>query len=296
VKLANLSMTLRLLAEVSPQDLLVSLSELQTNLHGYIKSMALKCAVDLSIPDIIHRRGGAATLADIAADTKIHPAKVPHLRRVMEVLSTTGIFTATAGKDSGDAVYGLTTACRFLVGYLNLSPMVPFLVSPLVVSSFFSMSDWLRKEPAAAGSLFELAHGCSQSEMANQDAAFSSLLNDSVAADSQLFLEVIIMDKGRIFRGLSSLVDVGGGHGAAAQVIASAFPRIKCMVLDLPHVVSQATASDGNIHFIEGDMFESIPPADAVLLKVSIIYRMVYYSAYPNSVVCRIEFGLGRVQ
>ena len=110
-------MTLRLLAEVSPQDLLVSLSELQTNLLGYIKSMALKCTVDLSIPDIIHRRGGAATLADIAADTKIHPAKVPHLRRVMEVLSTTGIFTATAGKDSGDAVYGLTTACRFLVGH-----------------------------------------------------------------------------------------------------------------------------------------------------------------------------------
>ena len=262
-------MTLRLLAEVSPQDLLVSLSELQTNLLGYIKSMALKCTVDLSIPDIIHRRGGAATLADIAADTKIHPAKVPDLQRVMEVLSTTGIFTATAGKDSGDPVYGLTTACRFLVGYLNLSPMVPFLVSPLVVSSFFSMSDWLRKEPAAAGSLFELAHGCSQSEMANQDAAFSSLLNDSVAADSQLFLEVVIMDKRRIFRGLSSLVDVGGGHhGAAAQVIARAFPRIKCTVLDLPHVVSQATASDGNMHFIAGDMFESIPSADAVFLKV----------------------------
>ncbi|XP_066345089.1 5-pentadecatrienyl resorcinol O-methyltransferase-like isoform X2 [Miscanthus floridulus] len=198
-------MTLRLLAEVSPQDLLVSLSELQTHVHGYIKSMALKCAVDLSIPETIHRRGGAATLADIVADTKIHPAKVPDLQRVMEVLSTTGIFTATAGKDSGDPVYGLTTACRFLVGYRNLSPMVPFLV--------------------------------------------------------------VIMDKGRIFRGLSSLVDVGGGHGAAAQVIASAFPRIKCMVLDLPHVVSQATASDGNIHFIEGDMFESIPPADAVLLK-----------------------------
>jgi hypothetical protein len=54
------------------------------------------------------------------------------------------------------------------------------------------------------------------------------------------------------------------------------------MVLDLPHVVSQATANDGNMHFIAGDMFESIPPADAVLLKVSIIYRMVYYSSYSN--------------
>ncbi|EES14090.1 acetylserotonin O-methyltransferase 3 [Sorghum bicolor] len=268
-------MTLRLLAEVSPQDLLVALSELQTHVLSYIKSMALKCAVDLSIHDTIHRHGGAATLADIAADAKIHPAKVPDLQRVMELLAATGIFTATASKkDDGSAetVYGLTTACRFLVGHRNLSPMVPFLVSPLVVSSFFSLSDWLRKEPAAAGaggagSLFELAHGCSHREMAKQDAAFSSVVNDSMAADSQLFLEVVIMDKGRIFRGLSSLVDVGGGHGAAAQVIARAFPRIKCMVLDLPHVVNEATASDGNMHFIAGDMFESIPPADAVLLK-----------------------------
>ncbi|CAL5032803.1 unnamed protein product [Urochloa decumbens] len=266
-------MTLRLLAEVSPQDLLVALSELQNHLLGYVKSMALKCAVDLRIPDSIHRRGGAATLADIVADTEIHPAKVPDLKRMMELLSTSGIFTATAAKDSsgiGDVMYGLTTACRFLVGRCNLSPVVPFFVSPPIVSSFFSMSDWFRKEPGVGGggSLFELAHGCSLREMASKDAAFSSLLNHSMAADSQLFLEVIILDKGRIFRGLNSLVDVGGGHGAATQVIARAFPRIKCTVLDLPHVVGQVTASeDGNLSFIAGDMFESIPPANAVLLK-----------------------------
>jgi len=265
-------MTLRLLAEVSPQDLLVALSELQTHLLGYVKSMALKCAVDLDIPDAIHRRGGAATLADIAADSKVHSSKVPDLQRMMELLSASGIFTvAVAGKDGGsaggDAVYGLTTACRFLVGRCNLSPVVPFMASPLVVSSFYGMSDWFRSEPAI-GSLFELAHGCSRWEMASKDAAFNAVLNDSLVADSQLFMEVIIFDKGRLFRGLNSLVDVGGGHGAAAQVIARAFPRIKCTVLDRTHVVSQATAGESeNLRFVAGDMFESIPPADAVLLK-----------------------------
>ncbi|KAG2558712.1 hypothetical protein PVAP13_8NG345900 [Panicum virgatum] len=191
-------MTLRLLAEVSPQDLLVALSELQNHLLGYVKSMALKCAVDLRIPDAIHRRGGVATLADIVADTEIHPAKVPDLKRMMELLSTSGIFTATAAKDSGgigDVVYGLTTACYFLVGRCNLSPVVPYLVSPHIVSSFFGMSDWFRKEPAVAGgSLFEVAHGCSLQEMASKDAAFSSLLNDSMASDSQLFLENVLHD------------------------------------------------------------------------------------------------------
>uniref|UniRef100_A0A0A9GF16 O-methyltransferase domain-containing protein n=1 Tax=Arundo donax TaxID=35708 RepID=A0A0A9GF16_ARUDO len=232
--------------------------------------MALKCAVDLGIPDAIDSRGGAATLADIATDTAIHPARVPDLQRVMELLSTSGIFSATATEDSGRSgavVYELTTACHFLVGWPNLSPMVPFLVNPLVVSSFFTMSDWFRSEPAAARSLFELAHGCSQWEMASKDATMNSVLNDSMVADSQLLLGGIILKKGRIFHGLSSLVDVGGGHGAAAQVIAGAFPTIKCTVVDLPHVVGKATTGDGTLNFIAGDMFESIPPADAVLLK-----------------------------
>uniref|UniRef100_A0A453J7P4 O-methyltransferase dimerisation domain-containing protein n=1 Tax=Aegilops tauschii subsp. strangulata TaxID=200361 RepID=A0A453J7P4_AEGTS len=58
-------------AEVSPQELLVALAELQNHVLGYVKSMSLKCAVDLGITDAIHRRGSTATLADIAADTKV---------------------------------------------------------------------------------------------------------------------------------------------------------------------------------------------------------------------------------
>ncbi|TVU26326.1 hypothetical protein EJB05_28865, partial [Eragrostis curvula] len=244
-----------LLAEVSPQDLLVALAELHSHVIGYMKSMALKCAVDLGIPDVVLRRGGAATLADIATETAVHPAKVVDLQRLMELLSTTGMFTVA--DTSGTVVYKLTTAWRLLLGTLNLSPMVPVLVSPPVVSSFFSMGDWLKSEPAAAGSLFELAHGCSIFEMTKSDATLNRMLNDCMAADSKLFVQLIILDKDHIFRGFSSLVDV----------IASAFPRIKCTVLDLPQVISQSVTGDGKVHFITGDMFESIPPANAVFLK-----------------------------
>lgn len=264
-------MTLKLLVEVSPQELLQSLAELQNHLLGYVKSMSLKCVVDLGIPTAIHRRGGTATLADIATDTKVHPAKLADLQRVMELLSVSGIFSTTASEDGGAVLYGLTTTCRFLVGWRNLSPMVPFLANPLVVSSFFSTPDWLRSEPApaGAGSLFELAHGCSQWEMGSKDAEFSSALNNSRAADNQLFLEVIIFDKGRIFRGMNSLVDVGAGKGEGTKIIAGAFPRIKCTVMDLPHIVGQDADGTGhdNLQFIAGDMFQSIPSADAVVLK-----------------------------
>jgi len=269
-------MTLKLLMEVSPQELLEALAEVQNHVLGYVKSMSLKCAVDLGIPASIHKRGGTATLADIAADAQVHPAKVADLRRMMELLCASGIFTTTTAAGAGDdgvadddTAYGLTTAGRFLVGWRNLSPVPPFFVNPLVVSSFFGLPEWLRSEPAAAGSLFELAHGCSRREMAGKDAGFGSVLRDAMTADSELFLEVIIVDKGRIFRGVSSLVDVGGGNGAGTRVVAKAFPSIKCTVLDLPQFVGKAAlAGDSdNLRFLAGDMFESIPPADAVLLK-----------------------------
>jgi len=70
---------------------------------------------------------------------------------------------------------------------------------------------------------------------------------------------------------LNSLVDVGGGHGGAATAIAASFPHLKCSVLDLLHVVAGAPPSDTNVHLVAGDMFQSIPPATAVFLKVMYI-------------------------
>ncbi|CAO2178119.1 unnamed protein product [Urochloa humidicola] len=54
-----------------------------------------------------------------------------------------------------------------------------------------------------------------------------------------------------------------------ARAIATAFPHVRCSVLDLPHVVQnvRGVGGDGGTEFVAGDMMDSIPPADAVLLK-----------------------------
>jgi O-methyltransferase domain len=83
--------------------------------------------------------------------------------------------------------------------------------------------------------------------------------------------------------GVRSLVDVGGGRGAMAEVIAMKFPHIKCTILDLPHVIRDCP-NDGLVQFVSGDMFNHILPADhVVLLKVkqkeinNIIYILIIY-------------------
>ncbi|KAF2283289.1 hypothetical protein GH714_043660 [Hevea brasiliensis] len=68
------------------------------------------------------------------------------------------------------------------------------------------------------------------------------------------------------FEGLKSLVDVGGGTGTVAKAIAKAFPQLDCIVFDLPHVVAGLQGTD-NLKYVGGNLFEEIPPSDAILLK-----------------------------
>ncbi|KAJ3677180.1 hypothetical protein LUZ60_002904 [Juncus effusus] len=87
-----------------------------------------------------------------------------------------------------------------------------------------------------------------------------------MSCQSKKTIKDIVTCHAPIFDRLKSLVDVGGGIGTTVEVIAEAFPSLKCTVLDLPHVVSNALPSE-KFNVVGGDMFENIPPTDAVLLK-----------------------------
>ncbi|XP_026424130.1 trans-resveratrol di-O-methyltransferase-like isoform X2 [Papaver somniferum] len=100
---------------------------------------------------------------------------------------------------------------------------------------------------------------------------FGKNFHDAMANDSHVLMSVILNEGKGVFDNLKSLVDVGGGTGTTAHAVVRAFPHLHCMVLDLPNVVAnlQGTA---NVVFIGSDMFESIPRADAVLLKIVLEY------------------------
>ncbi|XP_075477634.1 trans-resveratrol di-O-methyltransferase-like [Primulina tabacum] len=85
-------------------------------------------------------------------------------------------------------------------------------------------------------------------------------------ADTRFLSHVMLKDCEKLFEGVESLVDVGGGTGTMAKAIADAFPEMKCTVLDLPHVVS-GLKGVSNLIYVGGDIFEAIPAADVVLLK-----------------------------
>lgn len=262
------------LTGITNQALLDAEVELWHNTFAYIKSMALKSALDLGLADAIHHHGGSATLPQIVARVTLHPSKSLHLRRLMRVLATTGVFSVqhpsppSGGSSSSEPVYKLTPMSALLVGARrSLAPLTALVVHPAIVTPFFELGKWFQRELPDPCSIFKQTHGQTLWEHANGDAAFNALINDGMLSDSHFIMDIAIKECAHVFDGISSLVDVGGGLGAAAQAISMAFPHVKCSVLDFDHVVGKAPI-DTKVHYISGDMFESVPPANAMFFKV----------------------------
>jgi hypothetical protein len=73
--------------------------------------------------------------------------------------------------------------------------------------------------------------------------------------------------------GLTTLVDVGGGHGSLLATILGRHPTLRGTVLDLPHVAPGAAVTFVSAGVAEraevviGSFFEQIPSGDAVIMK-----------------------------
>ncbi|PHU14640.1 hypothetical protein BC332_15845 [Capsicum chinense] len=85
-------------------------------------------------------------------------------------------------------------------------------------------------------------------------------------SDALLVESIMIEHWKRVFEGLKSLVDVGGGNGVMTKAIANAFLQINCTIFELPHVI-EGVEGCKNLAYVGGDMFKSIPYANAILLK-----------------------------
>ncbi|CAN6346184.1 unnamed protein product, partial [Urochloa humidicola] len=155
---------------------------------------------------------------------------------------------------------------RLLVGSaMNVSPFLTLMLNTLFVSPFLGLHEWFQHEMPGP-SPFKFTHGRDLWDMNDHDASFGKLFDKAMVADSGFIMDIVVKECSDVFKGITSLVDVAGGLGGATQAIAKAFPHVECSVLELSHVVASApTGTD--VKYIAGDMFESVPSANAVFLK-----------------------------
>lgn len=265
-------------------ELLQAQADLWRHSLYYLTSMAFQCAVKLGIPTAIHTLGGAASLPDLVTALSLPPAKLPFLRRIMRLLSMSGVFATTdntSQKQEGIIIYRLTPISYLLLdggvieGHPSQTSVVLAASSRHCVEAAMGLADWFKEDTTATGaSPFENVHGATlfHESFAELDPENDVMFNEGRAAhDNSGFAAVLRECGGSVFAGLESLTDCCGGDGTAARAVVEAFPRIKCTVLDLPRVINNvsATAADGGlVNYVAGDMFKFVPPAQAVMLKV----------------------------
>ncbi|GMY37448.1 trans-resveratrol di-O-methyltransferase-like [Fagus crenata] len=250
-------------------ELFQAQSHLYKHVFNYIGSMSLKTAIQLGIPDIIHNHGKPMTLPELVSALQIHPTKTGFVNRLMRLLVHCGLFATTKvhiNQEEEEEAYDLTPSTRILLkdNVTNLSPFLLAMLDPAFTTPWYSLENWFRGDKAITP--FESAHGMGFWEYGDQNPEFNDLFSKAMASDSGM-MNLVVKDCKTVFEGLDTLVDVGGGTGTCAKIISEAFPHLKCTVFDFPHVVANLQDSL-NLKFVGGDMFQSIPSADAMLLKL----------------------------
>ncbi|KAJ0110656.1 hypothetical protein Patl1_02357 [Pistacia atlantica] len=185
----------------------------------------------------------------------------------MRILVHSGFFAQQLDQnEQEEELYLLTPASRLLLkdNSMNAAPFVLLVADPIFTTSFTFLSTWLRNDDS---SVFETARGKNFWDCVAEEPRLRNLFYDNMVSDSRLISRYLIENFKDVFIGFKSLIDVGGGTGTMAEAIAKAFPEIECTVFDLPHIVVNLQGTK-NLAFVGGDMFQSIPSADAVLLKI----------------------------
>ncbi|KAK2632619.1 hypothetical protein EUGRSUZ_L01321 [Eucalyptus grandis] len=222
--------------------------------------------IQLGIPDTICRHGQLMTLDTLVSALQIHPSRAQCVDRLMCILVHSGFFKQKKLALDGRDAYLLNHVSELLLTN-NSSGVTPFAMSmldPILMNSWHCLSEWFHNpvDPTP----FEMVQGMSSWRYAGQEPRFNRLFNDGMASDARLVASMVVEEHKRVFQGITFLIDVGGGTGTMAKAIVRAFPHMECTIFDLPHVVSNVEVSE-NVSCVPGDMFEAIPPADAVLLK-----------------------------
>ncbi|XVF25729.1 hypothetical protein REPUB_Repub13aG0238800 [Reevesia pubescens] len=193
--------------------------------------MSLKCAVQLGIPDIVHNHGEPITISELVSALNIDPTKSSCIYRLMRMLVHSGFFAKTkVDKDQEKEAYVLTPFSQILLKdkMSCSSPIVVAMLRPVLMTSWQFFGDSLQGTKERP---FEIANGKPIWDYMNQDPEFKNHFHATMECDSQM-MNLVIKD-----------------------------------LFDFPHVVANLSAS-GNLNFVGGDLFQHIPSADAILMKL----------------------------
>ncbi|RDX60252.1 hypothetical protein CR513_61620, partial [Mucuna pruriens] len=230
--------------------------------NSSVLCMAMQSAIELGIFDIIGKAGVGAKLSakDIAAQLPCkNPEAATMLDRILRLLATHSIIDCTVVADQWgppphlQRLYGINTVSKYFAcidGSASLGPLMLYQLKDAILEG---------------GIPFNRVHGKHVFEYSEMNSSFNQLFMAAMTNRATLIMKKIV-ESYKGFEHINRLVDVGGGLGVTLNIITSKYPHIKGINFDLPHVIEHASPYPGVEH-VGGNMFESVPEGDAILIK-----------------------------
>ncbi|KAK7407782.1 hypothetical protein VNO78_09861 [Psophocarpus tetragonolobus] len=234
----------------------------------------LNAAIDINLFDIIAKakssRDSSLSASEIASlFPNQHPKLANRLERMLPLLASYSLFNCSIRTNEDgerERVYSLSPVGQYFAfdedDGTSLAPL-----SSLIHRGYEDL--WKDVKDAIVdpnnNNHFENVYGMPSFQYMESNTGLNHMFLKAMAHAGPIELKRVLKSyKG--FKGVSTLVDVGGGVGENIKQIVSAYPSIKGINFDLPQMIQGAPPHPGTEH-IGGDMFESVPNGDAILLK-----------------------------
>jgi hypothetical protein len=223
-------------------------------IEGQMICQAIGVAAQLSIADRIKERPRGA--GELAAECEVNPDA---LYRLLRTLSAVGVFTEEPGRVFANSPLSetlMSDAAESLRGRARWysDPLITDCWRELRYSVKTGETVFSRDHPGQG--VFELIE-----QNPNSMDAFHEAMTNYTLVDGRAVCDAYD------FTTFARIVDVGGGAGLLASLIAECAPASSVTLFDLPAVVERAKLGP-RVASIAGDMFESVPgPSDALVLK-----------------------------
>ncbi|MFG1949430.1 methyltransferase [Nonomuraea sp. NPDC048826] len=225
---------------------------------------ALLTMAELGLADeLAHGPLGAA---DLAGRCEADPDA---LRRVLRELAAMGLVRRT-GDDRYDLTERGTPLRSDVPGSLRSS------IQMLGEESLWYAMGNLPATVRAGSSALTARYGLLYDHLAANPET-SRLFGEYMATRAIPFIEGLV--KGYDFRGVHSLVDVGGGRGHVLAAVLEANPEMRGVLLDREHVIEQARAAlaaeglTDRCELVPGDFFRSVPAGHDAYLLGSVLHN-----------------------
>ncbi|HVZ23930.1 MAG TPA: methyltransferase [Vicinamibacterales bacterium] len=228
---------------------------------GYMASAALQTVLQLEIPNRLS--AGPRPVAELAKEAG---ANEDALYRVMRALASLGVFDEQAPRTFANTMAG--SMLRHVPG--SFHDMGIFLSSPVHFRIYAEMLHSVQTGQPAVEKVMGMPAFEYLARDENRD--FATKFNNAMTMMSGLVAPAVL--EVYDFTGIGTLVDVAGGHGFLLTSILKAYPGMRGILFDLPHVVSGASgliAAAGVTDRCEtasGDFFQAVPQdGDAYIMK-----------------------------